>query len=56
MANKNSQGFGLRMAMRVGNTPAIQGQSKYQIDAGHGANIFQGEPVKVNLMLQLVVI
>ena len=49
MANKNSQGFGLRMAMRVGNTPAIQGQSKYQIDAGHGANIFQGEPVKVNL-------
>ena len=49
MANKNSQGFGLKMAMRVGNTPAIQGQSKYQIDAGHGANIFQGEPVKVNI-------
>ena len=49
MANKNSQGFGLKAAMRVGNTPAIQGQSKYQIDAGHGANIFQGEPVKVNI-------
>ena len=49
MANANSQGFGLKAAMRVGNTPAIQGQSKYQIDAGHGANIFQGEPVKVNI-------
>jgi len=49
MANTNSQGFGLKMAMRVGNTPAIQGQSKYEIDAGHGANIFQGEPVKVNI-------
>ena len=49
MANANTQGFGLRPAMRVGNTPAIQGQSKYQIDAGHGANIFQGEPVKVDI-------
>ena len=50
MANANSQGFGLKAAMRVGNTPAIQGQSKYQIDAGHGANIyFKGEPVKVNI-------
>ena len=34
MANANTQGFGLRPAMRVGNTPAIQGQSKYEIDAG----------------------
>ena len=34
MANANTQGFGLGPAMRVGNTPAIQGQSKYEIDAG----------------------
>tara|TARA_R100001163_G_C4960848_1_gene124722 strand:- start:56 stop:673 length:618 start_codon:yes stop_codon:yes gene_type:complete len=49
MANKNTQGFGLRPAMRVGNTPAIQGQSKYQIDAGEANAIFNGEPVKVDI-------
>ena len=49
MANKNTQGFGFRPAMRVGNTPAIQGQSKYEIDAGDANAIFNGEPVKVNI-------
>ena len=49
MANANTQGFGLRPAMRVGNTPAIQGQSKYEIDAGETNAIYNGEPVKVDI-------
>ena len=49
MANRNSQGFGLKAAMRVGNTPSIQGQSKYDIDAGETIAIFNGEPVKVDI-------
>ena len=49
MANANTQGFGLRPAMRVGNTPAIQGQSKYEIDAGEANAIYNGEPVKVDI-------
>ena len=49
MANRNSQGFGLKAAMRTGNTPSIQGQSKYDIDAGETNAIFNGEPVIVDL-------
>ena len=49
MANRNSAGFGLVEAMRVGNTPSIQGQSKYDIDAGETNAIFNGEPVKIDL-------
>ncbi len=49
MANRNSQGFGLKAAMRAGNTPSIQGQSKYDIDAGESNAIFNGEPVKIDL-------
>ena len=49
MANRNSAGFGLVEAMRVGNTPSIQGQSKYEIDAGETNAIFHGEPVKVDI-------
>ena len=49
MANRNTSGFGLKAAMRVGNTPSIQGQSKYDIDAGESNAIFKGEPVKVDI-------
>ena len=49
MANRNTAGFGLKAAMRVGNTPSIQGQSKYDIDAGESNAIFNGEPVKVDI-------
>ena len=35
MANRNTQGFGLRAAGRLGGGPSIQGQGKYKIDAGH---------------------
>ena len=49
MANRNTGGFGLKAAMRTGNTPSIQGQSKYDIDAGETNAIFNGEPVVVDL-------
>ena len=46
MANRNTQGFGLIPAGRMGGTPAIQGQGKYFIDAGHSTTIYNGEAVK----------
>ena len=49
MANRSTSGFGFKAAMRVGNTPSIQGQSKYDIDAGETNAIFNGEPVKVDI-------
>ena len=49
MANSNSQGFGLVAAARVGNTPAISGQSKYEIDAAEANAIYNGEIVKVDI-------
>ena len=49
MANRNSAGFGLVAAMAVGNRAAVQGQSKYEIDAGETNAIFNGEPVKVDI-------
>ena len=44
MANRSTTGFGLRMAMRLGNTPAIQGQSKYAIKDNTGVGLFKGNP------------
>ena len=49
MANRNAAGFGLIAAMAVGNRAAVQGQSKYEIDAGETNAIFNGEPVKVDI-------
>ena len=49
MANRNTSGFGLQQSMMVGNTPATQGQSKYQIDANETAAIYNGEPVTVDI-------
>ena len=46
MANKNTKGFGLIPGDRLGNTPAISGQSKYFIDAGYGTAIYNGGAVK----------
>ena len=45
MANRSTTGFGLRAGMRVGNTPAISGQSKYAIKSGLGVGIFKNNPV-----------
>jgi len=49
MANRNAAGFGMIPSMRVGNTPSIQGQSKYEIAAGYATAMYQGDPVKINL-------
>ena len=51
MANRNTAGFGLQSVMRVGNTPAIQGQSAYEIDAAETNAIYNGEPVKIDISL-----
>ena len=48
MANRNTKGFGLRPANMVGGQASIQGQQSYKIDAGHNANIFNGEFVKID--------
>ena len=48
MANRNTQGFGLIPAGRVGGGPSIQGQGKYLIDAGHSTTIYNGETVKIS--------
>ena len=47
MANASTTGFGLRMAMRLGNTPSIEGQSKYKINSGLGVGIFNGNPASL---------
>ena len=48
MANRNTKGFGLRVANMVGGQASVQGQQSYKIDAGHNANIFNGEFVKID--------
>ena len=45
MANRNSQGFGLIPAGRLGGGPSIQGQGKYKIDAGYATTIYNGGAV-----------
>ena len=45
MANRSTTGFGFKAAMRVGNTPSIQGQSKYDIKDNTGVGLFKGNPV-----------
>ena len=44
MANRSTAGFGFKAAMRVGNTPAISGQSKYDIKDNTGVGLFKGNP------------
>ena len=48
MANRNTKGFGLIAAGRLGGGPSIQGQGKYFIDAGHSTTIYNGETVKIS--------
>ena len=49
MANRSTTGFGLRAAMRLGNTAAIQGQSKYAIKTAPGVGIFKNNPASIQL-------
>ena len=46
MANQ-TEGFGLRMTMTTGNTPATQGQSEYKIESGLGVGIYKNNPVSI---------
>ena len=46
MANQ-TEGFGLRMTMATGNTPATQGQSEYKIESGLGVGIYKNNPVSI---------
>ena len=43
MANQ-TEGFGCRMTMVLGNTPATQGQSEYKIESGLGVGIYKNNP------------
>tara|TARA_R110000851_G_scaffold136129_1_gene271746 strand:+ start:459 stop:1130 length:672 start_codon:yes stop_codon:yes gene_type:complete len=45
MANASTTGFGLRMVMNVGNTPATSGQSEYQIQTAPGVASNKGDPM-----------
>ena len=47
MANRSTTGFGLKAAMRLGNTASIQGQSKYAIKTALGVGIFKGNPASI---------
>ena len=47
MANRQTVGYGLKPVNTLGNTPATSGQSKYTIETGHAAAIYNGEPVKL---------
>ena len=44
MANTNTDGFGLRAVMTVGNTPATSGQSEYPVQTAPGVALFKGNP------------
>ena len=48
MANASTTGFGLRMVMNVGNTPATSGQSEYKIQTAPGVATNKGDPMSFN--------
>ena len=47
MANRNSQGFGLIPAGRLGGGPSIQGQGKYKGVIGVGGLLLAKVPVEI---------
>ena len=47
MANASTTGFGLRMVMNVGNTPATSGQSEYKIQTAPGVATNKGDPMNI---------
>ena len=48
MANASTTGFGCRMVMNVGNTPATSGQSEYKIQTAPGVASNKGDPMSLN--------
>ena len=47
MANRQTAGYGFRSAGTLGNTPATQGLSNYNIDAAVNIDLFYGQAVAV---------
>ena len=45
MANLQTQGYGCKAIEVLGNGPATQGQSKYQLLSGLGVRILKNEPI-----------
>ena len=50
MANQSTTGFGFRAANRLGATPAIQGQSKYQLQTAPGVALMKNDPASIQLL------
>jgi len=47
MANQSTVGFGFRAANRLGGTPAIQGQTKYQLQTAPGVALMKNDPASI---------
>ena len=55
MANRSTAGFGFKAAMRIGNTPAISGQSKYVIKDNTGVGLFKETRLHLKMQVELKV-
>ena len=47
MANQSTTGFGFRAAERLGNTPSIGGQAKYQLQTAPGVALMKNDPASL---------
>jgi len=47
MANESTVGFGFRAANRLGGTPSIQGQAKYQLQTAPGVALMKNDPASI---------
>ena len=47
MATQSTVGFGFRAANRLGNTPSIQGQAKYQLQTAPGVALMKNDPASI---------
>ena len=47
MANQSTTGFGFRAANRLGGTPSIQGQAKYQLQPAPGVALMKNDPASI---------
>ena len=47
MANESTVGFGFRAANRLGGTPSIQGQTKYQLQTAPGVALMKNDPASI---------
>ena len=47
MANQSTTGFGFRAAEQIRQTPANQGQSKYQLQTAPGVALMKNDPASI---------